>query len=519
MHASIGIQDVIYRTQELDWPRQVNNTISSPKSQSIAHFLLLGLAIALVTNIIVICATYVLYPGYLDTGEPNIVALGWRLWEGNPVYLPLDHETRITNLYGPYLYSLHAIVLGIFGPSVLIGKLPGAIAMCFAVVCMAVATARHGRYGIAIAVAGTAAFGVLNLPTTIWNRPESFMLLTAAAGVALYERGSKYQIIIGIGILIGLSMGLKIFAAIYFAPIGLMILIRYGFVAALLTVLIAFAVAALPFLTPYFSFNDMVGLIKVMADKPNAERELGKIFRYGLYYVLPVVVMALIGLRHMDGAEKRQNLILFCALLASIVLVLYPAQKPGAGYHYFLPFAPLTLLLVTKFFASAASIGRKSAIWIVVTIIAAMSVLSIPTEKRFFRALDWQFASAVAAEIKAINDAYPDSTIEIGVGERNESYRQTFQRTRLVFNGHPYTLDAAIIIDTTVWGKLLPPGTIEMIRRCQTEIWLIPANEDPFTWTGFYGNDVYGQPFRDAFNASFSITEEREFFDVYSCRK
>lgn len=497
----------------------MNYTISRPKSQRIARVLLLGLAALLVANIIVICATYVLYPGYLDTGEPNIVALGWRLWLENPVYLPLDHETRITNLYGPYLYALHAAVLGIFGPSVLIGKVPGALAMCLSIGCMVIATIRYGRCSVAIAVAGIAIIGVLNLPTTIWNRPESFMLLTAAAGVVLYERGSRNWIILGIGILIGLSIGLKIFAAVYFAPIGLMILVRYGFVPAIITGLIALLVASLPFLTPYFNFSDMIGLIMVMADKPNEGRELGKILRYALYYVMPILLMALIGIRHLDSEQKRENLIISCALMISIVLVFYPAQKPGAGYHYFVPFAPLTFLLVAKFYAAAASAGRNSAEWVAVAVIVVMAVLSIPTEKRFFRALDWQFASGVAAEINAIAEDYPESRIEIGVGERNESYRQTFQRTRLVFSGHPYTLDASIIIDTTAWGTLLPPGTLEMIRRCDTDIWLIPAKEEPFTWTGFYGNDVYGQPFRDAFHGTFTKIEERQFFDVYSCQK
>lgn len=500
------------------WSSRVNHTILAPKSQRVARILLLCLAALAAINTVAVSIAYVFYPGYLDTGEPNIVALGWRLWQGHPVYLPLDHETRITNLYGPYLYALHAAVLGVFGPSVVIGKIPGVLAMCLSVVFMAIATVRYGRYGMAIAVGGIAVLGILNLPTTIWNRPESFMLLSAAAGVALYERGSKKWVVFGIGVLVGLSIGLKIFAAVYFVPIGLMILVRYGVISAFMTGLTALLIASLPFFTPFFDFMDMVGLIKVMADKPNAGRELGKILRYAMYYLLPIFVMLFIGLRHVKADEKREIIILVSTLVVSILLVMYPAQKPGAGYHYFLPFAPLTFLIVTKFYAVASSTGRQSAEWTAISIVLVMAMLSVPIEKRFFRALDWDQATEIAAEIEAIHLDYPGQKIEIGVGERNESYRRTFQRTRLVFKGHPYTLDASIIIDTTAWGTFLTDATIEMIRRCETDIWLIPGREQAFTWTGFYGKDVYGQSFRDAFNVAFEKTEERNFFDVYSCR-
>lgn len=75
--------------------------------------------------VLIFVSSYLFCPGYVDTGEPNIVALAWRLLDGNLVYLPIDDAARITNIYGPYLYLIHAAVLGLFGGSVMIGKLPG----------------------------------------------------------------------------------------------------------------------------------------------------------------------------------------------------------------------------------------------------------------------------------------------------------------------------------------------------------------------------------------------------------
>jgi hypothetical protein len=109
-------------------------------------------------------------------------------------------------------------------------------------------------------------------------------------------------------------------------------------------------------------------------------------------------------------------------------------------------------------------------------------------------------------------------SIEIGIGESNESYRRTYQRTRLVFNGHPYSLDTSILLDTTAWGIEITSATRALIENCKTDIWLIPVGERPFAWIGYYGKDVYDQAFRDSFNSTYIKSESRKYFDIYRCR-
>lgn len=486
--------------------------------QRAATYALTAIGIFTALNIAALAVAYILYPGYLDTGEPNIVALGWRLLGGHPVYLPIDDAARITNLYGPYLYLIHAAVFAVLGASVAIGKAPGIAALLLSIIVIGWSQRRRGWAMAALAVSCSAAVVVVNLPASIWDRPETFMMLSVALGVWLnnLQSSGKWIRIVGYGVLIGFVMGLKVFAAIYFLPFGLLMLVRDGFRACIVTVVVALAVTSLPFLSPLFELRYLLDLVGVMADKPNSLDGLIKVLRYAGFYIFPALLFVAWGWRAMPSGERRDTAVLVAGFLLAILAVLYPAQKPGAGMHYLLPFAPMAFDLAARGLQHVAD--RLSPLSTAVLICVAMNVIAIPAEKRFFRALHWDEAAAVAGEIEGIADNFAANSIEIGIGDSNESYTRTYQRTRLVFRGHPYTLDTSIILDTTAWGIVLTPATLEMIENCATDIWLVPAGERPFAWIGYYGKDTYGQPFRDSFNGAYAKTESRQFFDIYRCR-
>ncbi len=477
-------------------------------------------AVVAAVNVVALCIAYALYPGYIDTGEPNIVALAWRLLDGNSVYHPIDDATRITNLYGPYLYLIHALVFSVFGASVAIGKAPGLIALIIALVIMAVSQRDRGWASVSFAVSGFAAIVVLNLPASIWDRPETFMLMSVALGVWLNNRSALDQRWLRaavFGVLIGFVIGQKVFAAIYFLPFGFLMLYQDGIIACIVTVVIAFSVAALPFMTPLFEFKYLVDLIQLMADKPNSWDGLKKVMRYAAIYVVPASIFIAFGWQSMSRNERTEVSILSAGVVLAMALVLYPAQKPGAGMYYLLPFAPIAMDLAGRGLCAMRT-NHKLAIAASLAVAVLMNVVSVPVEKRFVRSLNWQMASAVAEEIAQISEEFKGQKIEIGIGSSNDSYRRTYQRTRLVFAGHPYSLDTSIIIDTTAWGIELSQATLNMIETCQTDIWLIPVGERPYAWYGYYGKDTYGQPFRDSFTRAFQKTESRTYFDIYRCR-
>jgi hypothetical protein len=487
------------------------------KVPTVALIMIATLSVGIVSTIAI---SYLVYPGYLDTGEPNIVALAWRLLDGHPVYLPVDDAIRTSNVYGPYLYLIHSAVFAVLGGSVLIGKLPGISALAIALVLVAFAHRGQGKIAVSLALAYCAGIAGSNLPMTIWDRPETFMLACVAAGVCLNnlepdQRGKQFRIV-GFGVLIGVLMGLKAFAPIYFLPFGLLMLFRDGIIACILTVIIALVVIAIPFMFDVFRPQHVIELVQMLSAKPNSWDGLIKVLRYSLYYIVPALVFVIPMLRNMNQTERRESLLLLAGFLVANVLVFYPAQKPGAGMYYLMPFAPIVAALIVRGLASSSKQG--GILWTGVVLALLVNILAIPVEKRLWRALEWQMAKEVGQEIGAITSSHPDKKIEIGIGSERRGYRKTFQRTRLVFDGHPYTLDASIIIETAAWGIDIKPATIALIAECSTDIWLIPADESPFDWQSFYGNDTYGPTFRTAFHDAYQRIEQRTHFDVYACR-
>jgi hypothetical protein len=489
-------------------------------TKKIPSYALMVIAALSIGIVLTIAISYLVYPGYLDTGEPNIVALAWRLLDGHPVYLPVDDAIRTTNVYGPYLYLIHSAVFAVLGGSVLIGKLPGISALAIALILIAFAHRRQGKIAVSLALAYCAGIVGLNLPMTIWDRPETFMLACVAAGVCLNnldadQRGKQFRIV-GFGILIGVLMGFKAFAPIYFLPFGLLMLFRDGIVACILTVIIALGVIVIPFTLDAFQPQYLIDLVQLLSGKPNSWYGFTKVLRYSLYYIVPALIFVVPMLRNMNQTERRDSVLLLGGFLIAIVLVFYPAQKPGAGMYYLMPFAPIVAALLVRGLSSSAKQG--GILWTGVVLAILVNILAVPVEKRLWRALEWQTATEVGQEIDAIAASHPDKKIEIGIGSERRSYRKTFQRTRLVFDGHPYSLDASIIIETTAWGIDLKPETIALISECSTDIWLIPADESPFDWQSFYGNDTYGPTFRTAFHDAYQRIEQRTHFDVYACR-
>ncbi len=503
-------------------------TLEADKSRmradgGLAAKLLIGLGAVLTVNALALGVTYVLYPGYVDTGEPNIVALAWRMLAGHPVYLPVDDAVRTTNIYGPYLYLVHAVTFALFGAGVAIGKAPAVLALGGAFAFVWLAARRHGTAAAALALALAGGIVVHNLPATVWDRPETFMIFLAALALWLAETArpgaGNWPRAALIGATVGIAMGMKVFAALYFLPAGLLLLLRAGIVPAVTAAAVALGTAILPFALPAFDLGHLLAFAGLLAGKPNSPAELVKILRYLLYYAVPAAVFLAWGWRRMASEERRETLLLLGGTVAALLVVLYPAQKPGAGMYYLLPFLPAFTLLAARGFAATSEAMPSRAGYVALALALVVAVLAVPTERRFLRGLDWTEAKAIAQEIEAIRTDLAPRSIEIGIGDDNDSYRRTYQRTRLVFDGHPYTLDTSIIIETTAWGVQLTEATLDLIRRCATQVWLIPKGERPFDWIGYYGKDTYGPAFRDAFHGAYEKRESRTFFDVYACRR
>ncbi len=484
-------------------------------------WLLGAVAVLCFADVAAVTIGYLVYPGYLDHGEPSVALISWRLLEGFPAYPAFDEPDRTTNLYGPVTYLIHAASYFLAGPGIPVSKAAGLAA---ALMIPAVVFATHRRWGAYTAATASilgAGFIVLGLPMTIWNRPEPLLALFVALAVwamnASREGEPEWGKSAIIAVCGGLAVGLKIHAGIYFVPLVLYHSWGRGSGTFLFICFVGAVTAVAPFAWEIFSLSNFLTWFPHMAGKPTDLSMLTKILRYSVFYLAPVLFF-LAARKWRNGALGTVENVYFGSFIVCVLLSLVPAAKPGAGWYYLFPFLALSVDMILRF-SGAVTINRWP-VWAGVGVVAAaMFIVSVPIQKRFFRALHWQKADDITADIDAILKSYPGKTIQMGMGDSIAGYNNTLFKPLLVFAGHPHTLDIGIAIETSKLGIPLPQGTLDRIENCHTDAWLIPTGEKPFSMIGYYRNPVFGDSFRSAFHRVYTLQKRFQFFDVWTCRK
>ena len=179
-----------------------------------------GLALA---DVFWLAATYLVYPGYLDHGEPSVTLISWRLLDGAPAFLSLGDPALVSNVYGPLTYAVHALSFWLFGPSVMAGKAASFLAAMLIPVLVFLSHRRRGLEAAAFGALLAAALVLFHIPFSIWNRPDSFMALLAVAAVwaanASDPKKPEWVKSAVIAVAAGLAVGMKLHAGVYFAPV------------------------------------------------------------------------------------------------------------------------------------------------------------------------------------------------------------------------------------------------------------------------------------------------------------
>jgi hypothetical protein len=204
----------------------------------------------------------------------------------------------------------------------------------------------------------------------------------------------------------------------------------------------------------------------------------------------------------------------YASLFAGILGVAFAAAKPGAGPYHLLPFWPAVLYLVAL---------RAEAVP-AAFIIATMIVASL--QQLYFigvmRSADDATADA-AGDVAAFVDANPQHTITMGYANAGE--RWTYVRPAIVFRTGHYPIDAPAVQEFEMSGLALPDATIEALRRCDTEIWLIPRGATPFDGPNKYPSMQFAPLFPETFRRVFVETyahdamHDTRYFDVWRCRR
>ncbi len=474
-------------------------------------------------DVAAIAISYLLYPGYLDHGESIVAMTSWRLFQGFPIYPPFDGPDRTMNIYGPVTSLIHAGVYALAGHGVASSKAAGFAATLLLPV---VVFLTHKPRGFTIA-SGAAILAVglilIGIPFTIWNRPDPMIMLLAAVAVWVMRTPGGGDANPGwgkdllIALLGGLAVGLKIHAGLYFVPVVLAHCRGRGPRPFLVIAAVAAAATFAPFLFEPFSLADYFSWFPLVSDKPFSFAGFMKVLRYGFFYLSPALFFVA-ALRSANGAVNRADWVYFLSFLACVAVVFVPASKPGAGWYYMAPFLAVSVDMIVRY--SSLVTRNKTFVGAGFAVLAvALLVISVPVQKRFFRALHWQAAEEITLDLNDIMGAYPAKSIQMGGGDSIPGYNTTFYRPLLVFAGNPYTLDVGVMIELSKMGVPLHEGTLRRLETCHTDIWLVPKGERPFDLIGYYGNRVFDETFREAFLGNYEKRKSFTYFDAWVCKE
>jgi hypothetical protein len=477
--------------------------------------------------------TYLWSIDFRDHVEPLIAANSWLLWRGEPIYHAVDTQQRHTLPYGPYLFSLHALALSLFGPSTFASKLMAVVAVSgsFAFLWAAirrVASSRGALLFTGLTAALVLRFGYL----AISSRPDPFLIFAVSAALfAATRRGIAAAVLFGTAM--GLAVHMKTHGIFYFIPLGILAW-RTGWrlQAAVLAATVAVTVTIVPFaFLPHSSASDYLAALRIAAGYRFGQMEVFLCLGWLLTIFLPAVVpriFARLTRRREDALPDQPGVLYLGAVALSCAAVFVPAAQLGSGPHHFLPFIPLIALyaaeqrhhgIVFPWTGTAAGLIGQSLRWSWLSSCALVAVgLTYFNCARFIGAQPRGLHER--DDVRQIVKRHSDKTVLMGVGGDND-YWLTTRRHELVFAGMPATLDPVTMMDFK--GRALPEPELAAVtaelaaRHGKPVMWVIPRNAAPFSMRTWYApNDVL---FSDRFRADFAQQFERkgstEFFDLY----
>ena len=481
-----------------------------------------------------VCST--LYQGYLDHVEANVAAVSAAFNHGAPLYHDLASPQRYSLLYGPISYLPFSWALRVLGSRLLSLKLVVLFAnVCFLILLWASYRKRLDTARTFFAVAAVLAFMMSGEPYLFQVRGDALMPLTVALALFGVLTSSLWTSLMLLSLATGLCFGIKVTGVLYFLPLFVVFYRRFGIRMAALAAFGAGLVGCLPFALPQISLTNYLLWFHEASRHPFRLVEFISNLRTAVTISLPAVLL-LWGFHQVDPKNcltylRKQKLFLL-ALAGSVGLVTILASKFGAGNHHLLPLYPVIGFLCSDIYSripagaaaptvSYGSVARALCwLWLASTVATRIPVEFLATERKLNTR--WSLAAAVTQDLTNIMHSHPGDRIEMGY---SQSYPLTLYRPTLVFAGNPLTLDATALDDMQLSGLAIPQGTIDYIRACRTQIWLIPKGEAPFVMPNIYADarifptrNLFENPFRQAFLQQYQRVETSDYFDLWECR-
>jgi hypothetical protein len=497
----------------------------------IAIFNYLGLAIA--------------YPSvveFADPAEANVASVAWLFQNQQSLYPTLDAAERYINNYGAFLYIIHGFFLNLLKPSFFSVKLVGSIAGVLSLFLMFLLLKQGLKSRFALIGCGCISLCLLALTSasglitsSLWVRPDSLLLFCTTLGLVAVVRGNRLIAIGGSAIALGISTNLKITAFLNFLPIYVLLLFRFGILSTLFSLILSALVALLPFfIFPNISLTSYWAWLQQVRLKGINNAQIIKNLLWMGYVSLPIAI----GIIYFSIIDFRsflrwlwQHLVYILSLSLGIVVVAILGATRGALENNMLPFIPLLVYLSISLFQQIiqaihsdtvdrrilriiSPIGVSAALSFVLTIILAVYSTEIGLLSRFATSP----GSLAVQDMKAFMDNNSGKSIAMGYGS---NYPLTTYRPALVFAGNPYLLDSASLMEMQASGmNNTPDKTLDALKTCRIQIWLIPKNQKPFDVFNYYPplQKLFSTEFRETFLQHYDRQDQTEFYDAWYCK-
>ncbi len=495
--------------------------------------ILLLLASLILLNYVSLVILYPTWADFADPAEANVTSVSWLFHQGQALYPPLDAAERYINNYGALSYVIQSGFLSLLRPSIFSAKVAGSLAGLSSLGLIGLLI-RH-RLGWKAAVFGSAIVSLCFLAQTsasgllassFWVRPDALLLFFTVLGLFLVVQGTRSIAILGSAIALGISTNLKITAFLHFIPIYVLLLYRFGLISVLISTIATLLITALPYLIfSQISFTNYWTWLQQVRLKGIKSEQIPKNLLWTGFVALPVAIALLQSLFTNFDSFKRwlpRNLFYCITLIIGVVVNAVISSTRGALENNMLPFVPLLVYLAIELFQIPL---KRSRIIAPISLSAAIAfTLSIglavySTEVKFLDRMITAPGHRAIADLDRFMAANPHRTIGMGYGA--VSYQLSTYRPQLVFAGNPYLLDSASLMEMQASGlNNTPESTLNALRTCQTEIWLIPQGNAPFQVYSYYPplQKLFSDEFRKTFAEHYERQSTTEFYDAWVCR-
>jgi hypothetical protein len=448
---------------------------------------------------------YVAIPAYYDHVEPSIAAVSWAVMRGQEAYPSAASSAMYGLPYGPMLFLLDGLTMKLLGPCIVSSKIAGALAAVGSLVLTAIAARRVSPSSWPRVLLLTALVYLAFGATTFWVRAEPILLLCSSLAVLSLTLPPAAAVVVA-GVALGIGVNLKVSAVVYLFPVLILLWRRSSPLHLAMALAIAAVAAAIPFaLTHNISATGYFYWMRTAAEHGFRPRALPGALEWAAFVLIPLLSFA--GRRAI--LDWGSHPMLFRLLLIVSVFVSLPlAVKHGTGFYHFLPFIPLVA------FAAAGSVETTRIIS--PGMLLACGVLAACQLPHWVAATTELPAREIARELREIEGVH-GATTAMGY---SRNYRVSFFRPLLVFDGNPYALDGASLMDWHWSGAAFPAAAVDAIRECEVAVWAIPTGAPPFELPNAYprAGDVIPEEFRQAFRDRYQLVQSGRWFDVWQCR-